>query len=460
MSNYFLENRSRKRMKRDDGNRSNYDINSYNDSIYDNLNTSTSFLPSRLQMLSNDHPADYLNVPQFTNSSFVNSSISFPFTNQPYMTDQFDQSFPFSSDNLQYDQNQNQLIQYQPIQNQNTQFQQQPEFSSYVSNATNQVESSPSNNYGLACSTSTDFSTFTNASTFNNKPASTIYKLFKRSKLVDKGILKGLKAMNLGSEDNEKSIEHHRMIFYFINLNPDHNLFLRTKPYDKIIAYLISVIQQIDTNIHQVQVLIMPITIELCYHIKEIALQLTKYTKIKVRSISANDISRQKSNDHLVITTVGTAIYNLKNRMLSSEKLRYMIFEEYDLMQMGKDDGKHRDSTNLLETLLKTNNDNKMNTECKIVYLSSFIEEHVFNLARSQSSDLLHIDLIQKREEYFTNVLHFYVYYSNRCNKIELLVRLLRHGIVKSKVLIYVNGKLFPKLLKGKNEHKFKLFFL
>lgn len=277
----------------------------------------------------------------------------------------------------------------------------------------------------------------------------TLYKLFKRTKMVSKNILRNLKKMNLDNEENnQRSVSHHFKVFKFLTENLGHNLFLRTRPFYKKFSYLIHALQQIDEKINDTQVVIVACSLELCKEIHDIACALAEKSEITIQLDVKTKPAKAIMNSHLHITTIGSLLHNLRTKKLFFNKLKLIIFEEFDNINFSRESFRIDDQDNgtAIKKLLDYSSGNRS------IFLSSSLDDEFFNTAKAlMDNNLRFLDLL-KPNDFFNNLLHFYVEFQKKEDKLEKLIKVLENSIESEKKIIFVVGR-FGHVLKGKKLH-------
>ena len=157
---------------------------------------------------------------------------------------------------------------------------------------------------------------------------------------------------NLKSSLIKKPNDLQRTLILLLNNNRDKNIYIKSRPQSgKKTAFLIHTIHRIDPNLRATQAIIITPTAELVYYISETARNLTYQMNIRVSDSAENLELSRKTNDHLVVTTLGSFLFMLSQQLVDLDSLKFLIFDELDLLM--NSDKKIRNTTSIVELIKK-----------------------------------------------------------------------------------------------------------
>lgn len=197
-------------------------------------------------------------------------------------------------------------------------------------------------------------------------------------------------------------------------------------------AFIIAALERIDPKFKQVQVIVLEPSRELVHHTLDLAQELAKYTKIKISTTNAQTEIKTILNSQLIISSLGSLIYYLKNSAVNLNKLNCFIFDELEIL-LGSTKNKQKLHpiieylSNLRTTFLYFSNSPNQDS-------INFVKRNqIFRKPKLTSLNLLNI------EDVLGNFFQFYIDYKTNQIKIDSLIILIQN-IVFDKIVLFVKN--------------------
>lgn len=200
----------------------------------------------------------------------------------------------------------------------------------------------------------------------------------------------------------------------------------------KTLAYLLPILQAIDTSSKQLQAVILVPTRELGMQIGQVIQKLTEEHETKIRAqvlIGGAAISRQidklKAHPQIIVGTPGRIVELMNLRKLTVHHVRHVVIDEVDqVYALG--------SANEIDQILKSMQKNR-----QLLFFSATISEEIERAAREKMQDPAFIS-VDPSQRVSASISHQYIVCEER-NKLDTLRRLI-HAIKPSASIAFVNA--------------------
>ncbi len=200
----------------------------------------------------------------------------------------------------------------------------------------------------------------------------------------------------------------------------------------KTLAYLLPILQSIDTSSNQLQSMILAPTAELVMQILKVANDLTEGLGIRVQGIIGGvslqrQLEKLKQHPHLIIGTPGRILESIKLKKIKMSNIRSIAVDEVDQSIILGTGGE-------VENIIKTAPGRR-----QIIFCSATISVEILTLLNkfNPNYEMLEVQLQNKRVDIPSTIEHAVMIYDQR-DHIDILRRLLRTLQPKSAIL-FVN---------------------
>jgi ATP-dependent RNA helicase DeaD len=219
----------------------------------------------------------------------------------------------------------------------------------------------------------------------------------------------------------------------------------------KTLAFAIPIVQNLDTNLKKVQVIILVPTRELCKQVAEVFVSLTQFSKLNIVQVYGGvSIERQiraiQDGAQIVVATPGRLIDLYNRNRINFREVKFVVLDEADRML---DMGFMPDIEFLMLQAMK-------NISPRMMLFSATMLEQVKSLAKrfTRGKNIIEID-VSKDSLTVSNCNQYYYEFDDKRDKYYHFVRILRKERPKH-CMIFVNTKrtgdwLFGRLIDEKN---------
>ena len=223
----------------------------------------------------------------------------------------------------------------------------------------------------------------------------------------------------------------------------------------KTLAYLCPILMRIDSNVKQVQALILAPTHELVMQIYRLAVQLCKDAELDIKCMSIigeaninNQITKLKEKPQLIVGTPGRVLDLIKKKKINCQTIRTVVIDEMDNLL---DNTNQETMQNIIKSMLR---------DRQLAAFSATASPHTLELLHTYMHDP--VEIVSKAEVKMNpNIDHFYLIGEQR-DKFVLLRKLL-HALDEEaeRILIFMNdGPELDFIVDKLNYHKIRTYSL
>ena len=199
----------------------------------------------------------------------------------------------------------------------------------------------------------------------------------------------------------------------------------------KTLAYLLPLLQKIDTSRREMQVLILTPTHELAMQVYRQVELLSKNSAMPVTSaaiIGNANIKRQvkelRDKQHIIVGTPARVLQLIKMKKIKAHTIKTIVIDEYDRQL-------HKSNLKEIEDIIKTTLRDR-----QLLYFSASSNSEAENKAKDLSKDLQILKI--KEENPLSNSIEHYYFTTKLREKMDLLRRVI-HAAKLKKALIFIN---------------------
>ncbi|WP_442603383.1 DEAD/DEAH box helicase [Paenibacillus sp. KN14-4R] len=200
----------------------------------------------------------------------------------------------------------------------------------------------------------------------------------------------------------------------------------------KTLAYVLPILQNIDTSSKNVQSIILVPTRELGMQVVRVIEQLSQKSESGIRALGliggaalSRQVDRLKQNPHIVVGTPGRILELLNMRKLSVHHVRTAVIDEVDQVFML---GSAHDVDKILKKMMRSR---------QLLFFSATITDDVHRVAENQLTDPVNI-AINPSQRTSETIEHVY-FVSDERNKMDTLRRLV-HAYKPKSAIVFINA--------------------